>query len=247
MLGRRGVLQHGAPVLHVTCRVQYVTQLREYLVSCPKCNTRTVAVPITQLSEDVPPWDGIFVVVNCKVCYENILIHHEWDQNDTSRFRKTNKVLWPSPGREMSSKIPESLRLEHKEARSCFNSAAYTATVVMVRRTLEGVCAENGVKRQPLIRALQQMQSDGLIEGRLLEWAQELRVLGNDGAHFTGRRVSREDAQDALALAEAILDYLYVFSAQFAEFKQRRNGRNSDQTTEDAAKDTTADAEAVQQ
>ncbi len=56
----------------------------------------------------------------------------------------------------------QSLRLEHKEARSCFSAAAYTATVVMVRRTLEGVCAENGVKKQPLMRALQQMQSNGL-------------------------------------------------------------------------------------
>lgn len=69
------------------------------------------------------------------------------------------------------------------------------------------------------------MQNDGLIEGRLLEWAEELRVLGNEGAHFTGRRVAREDAQDALALAEALLDYMYVFSAQFAEFKQRRAGQ----------------------
>ena len=50
---------------------------------------------------------------------------------------------------------------------------------------------------------------------------------GNDGAHFTGRRVSREDAQDALALAEALLDYRYVFSAQFAEFKTRRRTQES--------------------
>ena len=54
------------------------------------------------------------------------------------------------------------------------------------------------------------------------------------------RRVSREDAQDALALAEALLDYLYVFSAQFAEFKQRRNQRNTDQTSENGATSETA-------
>jgi hypothetical protein len=44
--------------------------------------------------------------------------------------------------------------------------------------------------------------------------------------------VSREDAQDALALAEALLDYLYVFSAQFAEFKQRRIEQMSSQASE---------------
>lgn len=34
--------------------------------------------------------------------------------------------------------------------------------------------------------------------------------------------MSQADAEDALALAEAILDYLYVFSAQFDAFKERR-------------------------
>ncbi len=219
-------------------------QLDEYLVNCPKCNTRTVAVSMTRLiDEDMPPWEGVHVVVECKICYQIMLINHQWDDKSAYRFRESNKVLWPNSGREMSTKIPESLRLEHKEARSCFSSAAYTATVVMVRRTLEGVCAENGVKKQPLIKALQQMQSDGLIEGRLLEWAEGLRVLGNDGAHFTGRRVSREDAQDALALAEALLDYLYVFSAQFAEFKQRRSGQSPSQTSENTTEEIASAAE----
>lgn len=70
------------------------------------------------------------------------------------------------------------------------------------------------------------MKRRELIEGRLLDWAQELRVLGNEAAHFTGNPVSRQDAQDALELAEALMDYLYVFTAPFNEFKSRR--RNSD-------------------
>jgi hypothetical protein len=164
-----------------------------------------------------------------------MLIAHPKDEKNPYKFRVMNTRLWPAADRQLSPNIPESLRLEHKEARSCFSNAAYTATVVMVRRTLEGVCSENGVSKRPLIKALQQMEADGLIEGRLLEWAEELRVLGNEGAHFTGRRVAREDAQDALALAEALLDYLYVFSAQFAEFKKRRS--NPDHPEEDNGSD----------
>jgi hypothetical protein len=37
-----------------------------------------------------------------------------------------------------------------------------------------------------------------LIDGMLAEWANTLRIAGNQGAHFTGRSVSREDAEDAL-------------------------------------------------
>lgn len=214
-------------------------QLDEYLVQCPKCNTRTVAEPVTRYIDDdreftkEPPWDDLYVVVRCKVCDEYMLIAHPKEER-AFEFRKKNKRLWPDSGREMSSKIPEALRLEHKEARVCFGNAAYTATVVMVRRTLEGVCSDHGITQKPLIRALQKMQSDGLIEGRLLQWAEELRVLGNEGAHFTGRRVAREDARDALALAEALLDYLYVFSAQFIAFKERRSAEgNAGQAQQD--------------
>ena len=51
-------------------------------------------------------------------------------------------------------------------------NGAFTATVVMVRRTLEGVCVEHGIDDTPLVKALKRMQDAGLIEGRLVEWAQ---------------------------------------------------------------------------
>lgn len=44
----------------------------------------------------------------------------------------------------LNSAVPESLRLEHREAHVCFEAGAYTAAIVMVRRTLEGVLQRNG-------------------------------------------------------------------------------------------------------
>jgi hypothetical protein len=211
-------------------------ELGEYLVDCFKCNSRAFVEPMTETVEKYvtyPFEDDFYVTVTCKVCYSIMLIAHPKERGGhPNHDPRTARVLWPVGHREISTKVPESLRLEHSEARSCYNNNAYTAAVVMVRRTLEGVCADNGVKKTPLFKALEQMKENGLIEGRLLEWAQELRVLGNEGAHFTGHRVSREDAQDALALAEALLDYLYVFSAQFAEFKDRREKKALEQATD---------------
>jgi hypothetical protein len=67
-----------------------------------------------------------------------------------------------------------------------------------------------------------------VIDERLLEWADGLRVLGNVGAHFTDRAgVSKQDASDALELIEAMLDYVYVFSAKFEQFKARRDKKTS--------------------
>ncbi|MEU5434721.1 DUF4145 domain-containing protein [Streptomyces sp. NPDC020719] len=137
--------------------------------------------------------------------------------------------LWPVAGRPLSFFVPAELRSEHEEARACFRARAYTATAVMVRRTLEGVCQEQGItRRQPLAASLKQLRDDGKIEGRLLEWAEALRFLGNQGAHYTGTPVSREDAADALAFPEALLDYMYVLTAQYEKFQQRRAGVTSD-------------------
>jgi hypothetical protein len=66
------------------------------------------------------------------------------------------------------------------------------------------------------------MRDDGVIDARLYEWADASRQLGNEGAHATTTPIPREDAEEILKFVEAMLDYLYVFRAQFDAFKQRR-------------------------
>ena len=94
----------------------------------------------------------------------------------------------------------------------------------MVRRAIEGLCADQGAKHGTLHRSLRELVQRNVIDERLLEWADGLRVLGNVGAHFTNQAaVSKQDASDALDLVEAMLDYVYVFSTKFEQFKARRN------------------------
>jgi len=136
--------------------------------------------------------------------------------------------VWPGAIRQLSSAVPKQLRDVHDEARKCFEAKAYTAAVVMVGRTLEGVCALNNIKGRNLVDSLRGLKSAGLIDDRLHEWTSELRVLRNEGAHFTGTLVNREDARDALALSEALLDYMYVLTERFHEFKERRTNNTRD-------------------
>ncbi|MFE3884560.1 DUF4145 domain-containing protein [Streptomyces lydicus] len=195
----------------------------EFITVCPSCHQR-VSAQVEARNHGFP--DSNFrimrhYIARCRVCFQTLIL--EVEKDDEKPWTREANCVWPTPDRTLAEAIPEDLRREHSEARSCFNAKAYTATVVMVRRTLEGVCAEHGINKKPLHRAFQEMESTGLIEGRLLEWAQELRLLGNEGAHYTGKLVARQDAADAIALAEALMDYLYVFSAQFKEFKMRRH------------------------
>ena len=70
-------------------------------------------------------------------------------------------VLWPPQQRPLNPAIPDALREDHKEARTCFKAKAYKATVVMVRRLLEGVCYEHQVTDSNLHHALEALKTRG--------------------------------------------------------------------------------------
>jgi len=80
---------------------------------------------------------------------------------------------------------------------------------------------ELGVKKKTLAMSLKELQKRGHIDGTLAEWATALRVAGNQGAHYTGKPVARDDAEDSLAFAEALLDHVYVLRKRFEAFKKR--------------------------
>ncbi|MFF9769950.1 DUF4145 domain-containing protein [Streptomyces sp. NPDC014636] len=186
------------------------------LLECPYCDEvslfeewiihRNVAP-----DEDVHPDD--YKLWGCLKCKQPQL----WKESDSEESQR----LWPQVA-ALAQGIPASIAREMVEARACFDAKLYTAAAVMVRRTLEGMCIEQGTQKRALFQALQELRDDGKIEGRLFDWAQALRVLGNQGAHFSEESVNREDAADALSLAEALLNYIYVFTAKYEEFQNRR-------------------------
>ncbi|MGY1871994.1 DUF4145 domain-containing protein [Nocardia gipuzkoensis] len=133
-------------------------------------------------------------------------------------------IYYPSP-RRLSQAVPRELREGFEEARKCFDAKVYTATLVMVRRTLEATCADQGSRKRTLAQSLKELKAQGKIDGLLAEWADLLRAVGNEGAHYTGNKVSAQDAEDALDFAEALLDHLYVLRARFDDFKTRRRER----------------------
>lgn len=200
----------------------------QHFVRCYYCEKAVVATERGEVT-DYDPEHGPpsqVILVECNNCQQGMLFVTEEIDSSSNMWDGLVRV-WPEPPRRLSKAIPSALRSEQNEARKCFEAQAYTAAVVMVRRTLEGVCYEHSVKERTLADSLKMMEKSGLLDSRLVEWAQELRVVGNEGAHYTGEQVPREDAQDALAFSEALLDYVYVLAAKFEDFRERRAQRRS--------------------
>jgi hypothetical protein len=124
--------------------------------TCPHCEK-----PATAVSRGAAVWGGIdeqgrvvnppaqWTLVQCERCEQPTLEVRE-DYGDG--FEVDDPVfVYPTPHR-MSPNVPSDLRREWAEARACFQAKAYTACLVMVRRTLEGTCEDQGVKKRTLVQ-----------------------------------------------------------------------------------------------
>ncbi|MEU7851342.1 DUF4145 domain-containing protein [Micromonospora parva] len=200
--------------LHVSQRVMV----------CPHCDCPAIQEVKGQVTvpkddpEDHDSPDFEYTLLRCTDCREaSLQVRELWLFGS---LNEVTKFAYPAR-RQLSLDVPKELRREFEEARTCFDAKAYTATVVMVRRTLEGIGVDNNITERPLARQIEKMKTEGLIDQSIAEWADSLRALGNQGAHYTGRQVSREDANDAVDFAEALLDHIYVYKKRFAAFKER--------------------------
>jgi hypothetical protein len=201
---------------------------------CPRCEE-----PAIGHVRGIAIWDGWdkdiqnvlnpeaeYALIQCDTC-RRVSVQIREDYDGTGFDEDTPVIIFPSP-RQLSWDVPEPLRREFEEAQACFAAKAYEATVVMVRRVLEGTCKENNVQERTLGKGLDKLKADGLIDVTIAEWADALRILGNEGAHYTGNQVSRDDAEDALAFAEALLDHIYVLRKRFDKFAARRANKKSE-------------------
>lgn len=194
---------------------------------CPKCGEPSKSSVRGRVEAYIPE-DGLpyeFALLQCtrSECQEPIVqIREDFGQGFEA---DTPAIYYPAP-RRLSTAVPAPLRNAFDEARKCFNAKAYQATLVMVRRTLEGTCADQGSTKRTLATSLKELRAQGKIDGFLAEWADLLRIVGNEGAHFSSTDdASAQDAEDALDFAEALLDHLYVLRARFNAFQTRRQGR----------------------
>jgi hypothetical protein len=165
-----------------------------------------------------PP--GRWTFVSCPRCQMPMLAlqcDHGEGFEDDSPVR-----MYPPRERQLSWKVPQSIKKAFNEAVTCFRVKAYTASAIMCRKTLEGLCAEHGVKGPNLSVSLKRLRDKQIIEARLFDWAEALRTMGNEAAHGVESAITREDCQDTLDFTEALVQYVFTYQDQFQKFSARR-------------------------
>lgn len=165
--------------------------------------------------------------LRCPRCDSAFLTLQEVDFDET--LSSPNR-LYPPQHEVVSSTLPQPIRAAFEEASTCLRAKAHTATAVMCRKTLEGICSSHNISERNLAESLKKLRDNGVIDTRLFEWADELRLFGNDAAHDVNVTISGPDARDILDFTRALVEYVFTFRERFEEFKKRRAQQSSKAT-----------------
>lgn len=190
------------------------------ILECKNCealvNAELVANYEVQEQEDGPT--TTYSLLRCPKCSRPFLT----DEDEVFGLF----CLYPRPDTRVNPNLPAPLKAAYQEATSCYKAKAYTATAIMCRKTLEGICVEHGVTERSLVSSLKELKDRGVIESRLYEWANALRISGNEAAHDVNITISSDDAKDIIEFTNALLEYVFTFRDKFEEFKRRRAGND---------------------
>ena len=202
------------------------------IVECLECRSYVDAASagtFERLSDGRGP-SSLYTLLSCPICGSPILVRQSNIGNQVEGDKwDTPYVLFPPGDLRVNPSSPPDIQAAFNEACACYRAEAFTASAIMCRKTLEGVCAAHGVAERTLAASLKRMKESGLIDERLFEWSDSTRVAGNEAAHGVGLSIARPDAKDILEFTNAILDYLFSFRDRFEQFKKRRANKGEQQ------------------
>ena len=202
---------------------------------CPICLNQGafhgIAVNDMQWSQDIPDESGRKIAFTFKVgirkcptpnCGAPIFVVFK------------NHILFRSFPPEVidfdATDIPPGIQATLKEAINCHANECYKAGGIMVRRTLEELCADRQATGENLKKRIEALRTKIVVSQELLDAADELRLFGNDAAHIDAEiydDIGKEEVEAAIDLAKELLKAVYQHSSLVERLKAFRKKNQS--------------------
>lgn len=163
---------------------------------------------------------GIWKIAECPSCDGCVLIKMYMDQQGNIRIGAVYPSPMPSP---TDQRMPEKIRKDLDEAKSCLSVNAYRACAGMCRRAMQTACMEKGSSKGDLIDQIDEIHQKGVITVDLKDLAHTVRMVGNDALHPNADEVTPQDAKEILELAEQLMEVIFVAPERVREMKKKQS------------------------
>lgn len=186
---------------------------------CPHCLRKSYFRPLGAAHQEQAYNSQSFRIVNaaqCEACKRFLLVEGiKPFSNQPAQL--VNVFPLGKPNETVDTEVPAPVADDFKEALRCEWIKSYKASVVMCRRAVQGSVIELGAKGDRLIDQIDYLFKNGKITEALKDFAHEVRLTGNDGAH-PGKDglsdVSPKDASDIIEFTREYLHHVYVMPAK---------------------------------
>lgn len=195
----------------------------EKVFICRHCGNKTSHALVYTHSVDVPlgiydeNYDEItspdyFFLFECKTCHgislKNVF-SEQLDPDPTAEIPfESVEYLYPSV-KTFEEEVPAGLRLVMSEA-SKVKLISAMAYLILVRKILEELCKERGIKEKNLQENLKKLVENEKLPDIFVKSSDKLRLLGNIGAHESKIEINKEDIKLVEEFLFALVEYIYV-------------------------------------
>ena len=199
---------------------------KNVLEPCPHCNTRATYTTLYGEPPSSPSEGRLYhTLVLCDHCGSKTLLIFKGVRKSIIGARPGFYIdvefvdQYPKRTPKPHESIPPQVADDYIEAIKCFDVGAWKASVVMCRRALQGSVIEKGAKKDKLVDQIDELYDQQIITKAIKDWAHEIRLTGNIGAHPDKdglQDVTREDAKELIEFMEEYLNYVYIMPSKVA-------------------------------
>jgi hypothetical protein len=121
-----------------------------------------------------------------------------------------------------STNVPGPIIASLEEAITCHANQCFIAAAIMVRKTLELLCAAQNASGANLKERIKALGSQVVLPPDLLGGLDDLRLLGNDAAHIESQaytKVSQDEIEVAIEFTKEVLKAIYQYAALLARLR----------------------------
>ena len=196
---------------------------------CSVCNSIVETEIIFDYPLNVDCQDELFCegtiikLAKCLNCKNPILLAEDFTEIEGNHYTQNIIQLFPDKESDFVKNTPKTIIKPYREAKKCYKANAYEACVIMCRKGIEAICHEKGEVKGNLINKLKKLKEIGILEETFYKWANELREIGNIGAHSHDTEISKQDSIDTLEFFEALILYLYHLVDKYDRLIERKN------------------------
>lgn len=184
---------------------------------CGNCGTRDVSMSLQWQAQNVQARDGrvrSWALLMCPRCAAPNVVELKADPNGY-KDQSEIEILHTFPDGPESAytvdHLPGNVAEYLATSVRVLQAGVPDAAAVQLRRTLEAAASEKGAldQKKPLVKAIEKLIDEGHVTVDFGKALGHVRKVGNQGAHFTDKKLSDDDVRRALLFTIQLLRNLF--------------------------------------